>query len=109
VLIRAASGVKHGRGEFDRNLRELVDDAQYREGLRRKLALDIGSAPYLGVVAKLGDIAEEEIPIYAEAEGLDPDAMRTWLDWAEHLSLAVRSGPKLWRLNPLITNLLRKP
>jgi hypothetical protein len=58
------------------------------------------------VVAQVGDIAEEEIADYADAEGLDPEAMRGWLDWAEHLQIAVRSGARVWRLNKLAADLL---
>jgi hypothetical protein len=106
LLIRAATGVKHRFSEFEANVRTLVEDPRYREELRRKLGLNLGNAPFLRVVAQVGDIAEEEIADYADAESLDPEAMRGWLDWAEHLQIAVRSGARVWRLNKLAADLL---
>ena len=113
LLVRAAAGFKSGQRarQLCTVLEQTLQDEKTRTEILAELGLSEKSAvAALTLVADVSELSDDDLDAFAQMEGLDPAATRSWIRWAEMLQLVVRSGSKSWCLDPFVKTLIgQKP
>lgn len=111
VLIKRLYELEQETGNLEASFEELKQESGNDDVSRQLKVFGLDGFDVKNVLRYLADLGEatfKDLQVFVDDEGIDSNILERSLKWAELLHLARRTGPNMWKLDQIASDILSR-